>query len=191
MTLDGYSTAFRHGKAETLYLTVPSRVAKDSMCPIKMGDIVKVRIEGNSMIFEAIKEIKMRPKKAWPRQPPRKIRNAWNRQSPYSLPVRLLFTWLSISWLQGLFDDNHQIASSRLLLRRARQMALEWDFPGGRGEAWGMTDDRIRCSWCNHLKTMHHDKDDNYPAMCYAQNKNWICHCTGFKLGEKKWTASS
>ena len=64
MTLDGYSTAFRHGKAETLYLTVPSRVAKDSMCPIKMGDIVKVRIEGNSMIFEAIKEIKMRPKKA-------------------------------------------------------------------------------------------------------------------------------
>lgn len=51
MTTDGYSHAFRHGKAMTVYVAIPSRVAGDSACPIRAGDLVKVRIIGDAIVM--------------------------------------------------------------------------------------------------------------------------------------------
>jgi len=38
----GYSKVFKHPKAKTLYIIIPSHVASDSLCSIKEGDIVSV-----------------------------------------------------------------------------------------------------------------------------------------------------
>ncbi len=51
MTLEGVSKAFKHGKANTLYFSVPSQVACDSKMPFKVGDVVRVRIDGASVII--------------------------------------------------------------------------------------------------------------------------------------------
>ena len=54
MTLKGQSTAFKHGRAATLYLTLPSMLAQDSKCPIKEGDNVEVEIRGEYVIFHKV-----------------------------------------------------------------------------------------------------------------------------------------
>jgi hypothetical protein len=54
MTLKGQSTVFKHGKAATLYLTLPSMLAQDSKCPVKEGDNVEVEIRGEYVIFHKV-----------------------------------------------------------------------------------------------------------------------------------------
>ena len=51
MTLKGQSTAFKHGRAATLYLTLPSMLAQDSKCPIREGDNIEVEIRGEYILF--------------------------------------------------------------------------------------------------------------------------------------------
>ncbi|MCJ7635007.1 hypothetical protein MUP77_21780 [Candidatus Bathyarchaeota archaeon] len=41
---DGTSKLYKHPKASTLYLTIPSDVVKDSTFPFKQGDIVNIWI---------------------------------------------------------------------------------------------------------------------------------------------------
>jgi hypothetical protein len=50
--LTGESKVFKHGIAQTLYVSIPAKVASDSKCPIKLGDVVKVTIEGDRMTLE-------------------------------------------------------------------------------------------------------------------------------------------
>ena len=40
MTLEGESTVFRHGKAKTLYVSIPSQIVQDSAFEIEEGDKV-------------------------------------------------------------------------------------------------------------------------------------------------------
>ena len=54
MTLRGQSMVFKHGKAATLYLTLPSMLAQDSRCPIKEGDNVEVEIRGEYITFHKV-----------------------------------------------------------------------------------------------------------------------------------------
>jgi hypothetical protein len=43
--LVGESKVFRHGKAKTLYVSIPSKVAQDSAFTIKDGDTVEIRFD--------------------------------------------------------------------------------------------------------------------------------------------------
>jgi hypothetical protein len=43
--LVGEAKVFRHGKAQTLYVSIPSGIAKDSAFTIKEGDLVEVRFD--------------------------------------------------------------------------------------------------------------------------------------------------
>lgn len=45
--LVGEAKVFRHGKAKTLYVSIPSQVALDSAFEIKEGDAVEVRWDPN------------------------------------------------------------------------------------------------------------------------------------------------
>jgi bifunctional DNA-binding transcriptional regulator/antitoxin component of YhaV-PrlF toxin-antitoxin module len=45
MLLYGQSKVFKHGKAKTLYVTIPSKVAEDSAFTIKEGDTVEVKFD--------------------------------------------------------------------------------------------------------------------------------------------------
>jgi hypothetical protein len=40
--LTGQSKVFKHGKAKTLYLSIPSKMAEDSAFTIREGDIVEI-----------------------------------------------------------------------------------------------------------------------------------------------------
>ena len=43
--LVGEAKVFRHGRARTLYVTIPSAIASDSVFTIKEGDTVEVRFD--------------------------------------------------------------------------------------------------------------------------------------------------
>ncbi len=43
--LTGQSKVFKHGKAKTLYLSIPSKMAEDSAFTIKEGDIVEIEFD--------------------------------------------------------------------------------------------------------------------------------------------------
>lgn len=45
MTLQGESKLFRHGKADTMYVTIPAAIVKDSAFTFKEGQRVKVRFD--------------------------------------------------------------------------------------------------------------------------------------------------
>ncbi|MGD0477282.1 MAG: hypothetical protein ABSB29_03835 [Nitrososphaerales archaeon] len=45
MLLIGQSKVFKHGKAKTLYVSIPSKVAEDSAFTIKQGDMVEVKFD--------------------------------------------------------------------------------------------------------------------------------------------------
>lgn len=49
MTLSGKSTVSKHPKADTLYVGIPAKVASDSACPLKKGDVVRVTIIGKTV----------------------------------------------------------------------------------------------------------------------------------------------
>ena len=51
--LVGEARVFKHGKAGTLYVTIPSAIAQDSVFTIKEGDTVEVRFdkEKNAVIL--------------------------------------------------------------------------------------------------------------------------------------------
>lgn len=52
MALEGNSTIFKHTKAKTFYLTIPSSLANDSIFPFKEGDLVRIRIKDNKLVVE-------------------------------------------------------------------------------------------------------------------------------------------
>ena len=56
--LVGEAKVFKHGKAKTLYLSIPSKVAQDSAFTIKEGDTVDIKFdkETNSVIIRTKKE---------------------------------------------------------------------------------------------------------------------------------------
>ena len=41
--LVGEAKVFKHGKAQTLYVTIPSAMAQDSAFTIKEGDVVEIK----------------------------------------------------------------------------------------------------------------------------------------------------
>ena len=43
--LTGHSKVFKHGKAKTLYLSIPSKMAEDSAFTIKEGDEVEIEFD--------------------------------------------------------------------------------------------------------------------------------------------------
>lgn len=43
------STLFRHGKAQTLYMSIGSKVAQDTSFPFQLGDRVVIEIKGNKL----------------------------------------------------------------------------------------------------------------------------------------------
>ncbi len=45
MVLDGQSTIFMHGKARTLYVSIPSKMAQDSAFTLKNGDKVTIQYD--------------------------------------------------------------------------------------------------------------------------------------------------
>jgi len=45
LLLTGQSKVFKHGKAKTLYLSIPSKMAEDSAFTIKEGDIVEIEFD--------------------------------------------------------------------------------------------------------------------------------------------------
>ena len=45
MLLIGQSKVFKHGKAKTLYVSIPSKVAEDSAFTIKEGEMVEVKFD--------------------------------------------------------------------------------------------------------------------------------------------------
>lgn len=45
MLLIGQSKVFKHGKAKTLYVSIPSKVAEDSAFTIREGDTVEVKFD--------------------------------------------------------------------------------------------------------------------------------------------------
>lgn len=48
MTLNGSSTIYKHPKASTLYLTIPSKIACDSQFNLKKGDKVNLKFDPKS-----------------------------------------------------------------------------------------------------------------------------------------------
>ena len=55
MLLYGQSKVFKHGKAKTLYVTIPSKVAEDSAFTIREGDTVEVKFdkEQNAVVIRS------------------------------------------------------------------------------------------------------------------------------------------
>ena len=47
----GESKLYKHPKAATLYVTIPSDVVKDSTFPFQAGDRVTVEIHGQSLMI--------------------------------------------------------------------------------------------------------------------------------------------
>ena len=45
MLLVGQAKVFKHGKAKTLYVSIPAKVADDSQFTIKEGDLVEVKFD--------------------------------------------------------------------------------------------------------------------------------------------------
>lgn len=52
MVLESTSRIFKHTKAKTFYITIPSSLATDSAFPFKEGQRIKVRIKENKLIIE-------------------------------------------------------------------------------------------------------------------------------------------
>ncbi len=52
MSLEGESKLFKHTKAKTFYLTIPSRLADDSNFPFKEGELVHIKIKDNKLVIE-------------------------------------------------------------------------------------------------------------------------------------------
>lgn len=50
MTLKGKSKIYQHGKAATLYLSIPSSMAVDSAFPFKAGDVVHIENCGGEIV---------------------------------------------------------------------------------------------------------------------------------------------
>lgn len=50
-TLDGKSKVYKHAKAATLYLSIPSQMADDSQFPFKAGDRVALHCDGKKVII--------------------------------------------------------------------------------------------------------------------------------------------
>lgn len=65
LVLLGEAKIYKHPKAETLYLTIPSKIAQDSAFIFKQGDIVKIRYdpEQKVLIIEPLKKKKEQTKK--------------------------------------------------------------------------------------------------------------------------------
>jgi hypothetical protein len=53
MTKQATSKLYKHPKASTLYLTIPSDVVKDSSFPFRQGDVIIVQID-TELLDEAI-----------------------------------------------------------------------------------------------------------------------------------------
>ncbi len=55
MILVGEAKVYKHGRAKTLYLSIPAKVAQDSAFTIKGGDVVEVRFdkEQNAIIIQS------------------------------------------------------------------------------------------------------------------------------------------
>ena len=64
MILVGEATVYKHGKAKTLYLSIPSKVAQDSAFTIKDGDKVVVRFDPkeHAVIIQSEREFKKKEK---------------------------------------------------------------------------------------------------------------------------------
>jgi hypothetical protein len=45
MTLYGRSKLYKHPKANTLYLCLPAKMIQDSACFLKVGDVVKLKMD--------------------------------------------------------------------------------------------------------------------------------------------------
>jgi hypothetical protein len=45
MILVGEAKVYKHGKAKTLYVSIPAKIAQDSAFTIKDGDVVEVRFD--------------------------------------------------------------------------------------------------------------------------------------------------
>jgi len=58
MMLVGQAKVFKHGKAKTLYVSIPAKVADDSQFTIKEGDLVEVRWdpEAKAVVIHAKKK---------------------------------------------------------------------------------------------------------------------------------------
>lgn len=54
MTLKGTSKIYKHPKADTLYITIPAKIAKDSQFPFKNGEIISVEIAFYGVIIRGI-----------------------------------------------------------------------------------------------------------------------------------------
>jgi hypothetical protein len=54
MTKKDVGRMFRHGKAKTLFLSIPSRVVTDKRFPFKEGEYVMVIIQGRKLVVEKI-----------------------------------------------------------------------------------------------------------------------------------------
>lgn len=54
MVLKGKSRVTGSPSTGSIYVLIPSKVATDSMCPIKRGDTVQVLVEGDKVIIEKI-----------------------------------------------------------------------------------------------------------------------------------------
>ncbi len=52
MVLESTSKIFKHTKAKTFYITVPSSLATDSAFPFKEGQETKIRIKEHKLIIE-------------------------------------------------------------------------------------------------------------------------------------------
>ena len=66
LLLIGQAKVFKHGKAKTLYVSIPSKVAQDSAFTIKEGDLVEVEYKRD---LEAV-VIKKKQAKRAPSQKP-------------------------------------------------------------------------------------------------------------------------
>ena len=54
MVLKGKSRVTGSPSVGSIYVLIPSKIATDSMCPIKRGDYVTIIIEGNKVIIERL-----------------------------------------------------------------------------------------------------------------------------------------
>lgn len=56
----GQAKIYKHPKADTLYLTIPSKIAQDSAFIFKQGDTVRIRYDPKRkvLIIEPLKEKK-------------------------------------------------------------------------------------------------------------------------------------
>jgi hypothetical protein len=55
MSVEGVSRIFKHTKAKTYYITIPSSLADDSSFPFKPGDLVKIKIKEDKLTIEKAK----------------------------------------------------------------------------------------------------------------------------------------